>query len=158
MAYLDRIVEPNRSLSRKGMIVVLSFAALFNVLTAGFMLAIGAYPAPLFLGLDMLAISIAFYVIDKRRHLNQERVEVTGDRIAVFRPSNSQEPLWSAASAFSRVSLVNDDPDLPTLYLFSSGRSVTLGSALGADGRTQLANEISEALLMARAERHEISS
>jgi len=122
------------------------------------MLAIGAYPAPLFLGLDMLAISIAFYVIDKRRHLNQERVEVTGDRIAVFRPSNSQEPLWSAASAFSRVSLVNDDPDLPTLYLFSSGRSVTLGSALGADGRTQLANEISEALLMARAERHEISS
>ena len=137
--------------------MVLSFAAVFNVATAGFMLAIGAYPATLFLGLDMLAISIAFYAIDRPRQLRRERVEVTGDRIAVFRPSNAQDPLWSAASAFSRVSVVNNDPDLPTVYLLSSGRSVTLGSELGADGRTQLADEIAEALVKARAERHQTS-
>jgi len=140
------------------MMVVLAFAALFNVATAIFMFVIGAYPAPLFLGLDMLAISIAFYAIDRRRRLRLERVEVTGDRIAVFRPSNSQEPLWYAAPAFSRVTVLNNDPDLPTVCLTSSGRTVTLGAELGADGRTQLADEISAALQLARAERHQIPS
>ena len=157
LIYLDRIVEPNRSLSRRGMIVVLSFAAMFNVATAGFMLAIGAYPAPLFLGLDMVAICIAFYTIDRRRQLRLERVEVTGDRIAVFRPSNAREPLWFAAPTFARVTLVQHDSDLPTLSLTSSGRTVTLGSELGADSRTKLAGEISQALQLARAERHQIS-
>lgn len=137
--------------------VVLAFAALFNAATAVFMLLIGAYPAPLFLGLDMLAISIAFYAIDRRRRLRLERIEVTGDRVAVFRPSNSQDPLWWAAPAFSRVNLINNDPDLPTVCLTSSGRTVTLGSELGADGRAQLADEISAALQMARAERHQNS-
>lgn len=138
--------------------MVLSFAAAFNLATAGFMLAIGAYPAPMFLGLDMLAITIAFYAIDRKTRLRLERVEITGDRVAVFRPSNAKEPLWFAAPAFSRVTLINNDPDLPTVRLMSSGRAVTLGSELGADGRVQLADQISEALQMARAERHEIVS
>ena len=139
------------------MILVLSLAAVFNVATAIFMVAIGAYPAPVFLGLDMLAITGAFYAIDRRRRLRCERVEVTGDRVALFRPPSSLEPLWSAAPAFSRVTLISNDPDLPTLCLTSSGRTVTLGSELGADGRTQLAREISAALQLARAERHQIS-
>jgi len=139
------------------MIVVLGFAGAFNVATAVFMLAIGAYPAPLFLGLDMLAIMIAFYAIDRRRAQRLERVEVTADRIAVFRPSNAREPLWSASPTFTRLTLLDHDPDLPKVCLASSGRSISIGSELGAEGRAQLAAEITEALRLARAERHPIS-
>jgi uncharacterized membrane protein len=155
LIYLDRIIEPNHALSRKGMMMVLSFAAMCNVVTAGFMLAIGAYPVPLFLGLDMLAISIAFFAMDRRRRRRLERIEITADRVAVFRPPNSPEPLWAAAPIFARVVLACHDPDLPMVRLVSSGRTVTLGSELGAEGRAQLADQVSDALQMARAERHQ---
>lgn len=154
VTYLDRIVEPNRSLSRRGMLFVLIIAAAFNTATAAFMIAIGAYPAPLFLGLDMVAISAAFYILDRRWRRRQERVEITTDRVAIFRPPSAREPVWSAAPQFTRINL-SDDPDLPILRLTSSGRSVILGSELGAEGRLQLKEDLDRALQSVRSERYQ---
>lgn len=136
------------------MIAVLIIAAVFNLATAGFMIVIGAYPAPVFLGLDMLAICTAFYSLDRRRRLRQERIEVTGDRIAVFRPPTAPAPIWEAAPVFTRVRLMGQDSDLPILRLTSSGRTVTLATELGAEGRLALAEDIQHAIQQARAERH----
>jgi uncharacterized membrane protein len=153
--YLDRTVEPNRSLSRRGMIVVLCILALFNLFTAVFMIVIGAYPAPIFLGADMVAVGAAFWVIDRRRSTRTERVTVTSDRVEVYQ-AGASTAVWSTAPGFTRVLLEDPAADLPRLQLASSGKFVDLARHLGPDGRIRLAEELEAAIFRARSERHPI--
>ena len=150
VVYLDRAVEPNRSLSRRGMWVVLGVLAVFNLFTAGFMILIGAYPAPIFLGADMIAVSAAFFVMDRRRTARAERVTVTSDRVEVFR-AGAEAAVWSTAPGFTRVVL--DDPDAD---LASAGRFLDLGTHVGPETRTRLAGELEAAIHRARNERHPV--
>ena len=153
--YLDRTVEPNRSLSRRGMVVVLCILAIFNLFTAVFMIVIGAYPAPIFLGADMLAVGTAFWVIDRRRSARTERVTVTSDRVEVYH-AGAPTAVWSTAPGFTRVLLDDPEADLPRLQLASSGRFVDLARHVGSESRIRLAAELETAILRARSERHPI--
>ena len=155
VVYLDRAVEPNRSLSRRGMWVVLGVLAVFNLFTAGFMILIGAYPAPIFLGADMIAVSAAFFVMDRRRTARAERVTVTSDRVEVFR-AGAEAAVWSTAPGFTRVVLDDPDADLPRLRLASAGRFLDLGTHVGPETRTRLAGELEAAIHRARNERHRV--
>ncbi len=155
VVYLDRAVEPNRSLSRRGMWVVLGLLAVFNLFTAGFMIVIGAYPAPIFLGADMIAVSAAFWVMDRRRTARVERVTVTSDRVEVFR-AGGPAAVWSTAPGFTRVLLDDPDADLPRLRIASAGRFLDLGTHVGPDARTVLAAELDAAIRQARNERHPV--
>ena len=65
--YMDAIIRPNRSLTGRGLWVVLGVLLVFNLVVAGLMLAIGAYPVPIFLGLDMIAVIVAFRVVNRAR-------------------------------------------------------------------------------------------
>jgi len=155
VVYLDRAVEPNRSLSRRGMLVVLSVLAVFNLFTAGFMIVIGAYPAPIFLGADMIAVCAAFWVMDRRRTARTERVTVTSDRVEVFRPGTTGA-VWSTAPGFTRVVLDAPDADLPRLRITSAGRFLDVGAHVGPETRTDLAAELQAAIQQARDERHPV--
>ena len=106
--YLDAPVAPNNSLSRRGMMVVLSVIGAFNVFTAIFMLVIGAYPAPIFLGADMAAVSLAFFLLDRRRLHRTERILVSTDRVEVYRRLEGKEgrgprPAQSLSQLFRQV-------------------------------------------------------
>jgi uncharacterized membrane protein len=153
VVYLDRSVEPNRSLSRRGMLVVLALLAAFNLFTAGFMIVIGAYPAPIFLGADMIAVSAAFWVMDRRRTARTERVTVTSDRVEVYR-ADMAGALWSTAPGFTRVVIDDPDADLPRLRIASAGKFLDVGAHVGPEARTVLAGELEAAIQRARSERH----
>jgi len=153
VVYLDHAVEPNRSLSRQGMLIVLGVLLVFNLFTAGFMIVIGAYPAPIFLGADMIAVSAAFWIMDRRRSLRTERVRVTSDRVEVYR-AGAPSAVWSTAPGFTRVVLDNPDADLPRLRLASAGRYLDLGAHVGPAARSHLASELQDAIRRARDERH----
>ena len=60
--FMDAVITPNRSLSKRGMIILISIITLINVITALVFLRIGATLVPIFLGLDVLAITLAFVV------------------------------------------------------------------------------------------------
>ena len=153
VVYLDHAVEPNRSLSRQGMLIVLGVLLVFNLFTAGFMIVIGAYPAPIFLGADMIAVTAAFWIMDRRRSLRAERVTVTSDRVEVYR-AGAPAAVWSTAPGFTRVMLEDPDADLPRLRLASAGRYLDLGAHVGPAARTRLAGELQDAIRRAREERH----
>jgi uncharacterized membrane protein len=155
IVYLDRAVEPNRSLSRRGMLVVLGVLAMFNLFTTGFMIVIGAYPAPIFLGADMIAVSFAFWVIDRRRTARTERVTVTSDRVEVYR-AGIAAAVWSTAPGFTRVVLDSTDADLPRLRIASAGKFMDVGTHVGPDTRTELANALEAAIQSAKGERHPV--
>ena len=153
--YLDRPVQPNNSLSRRGMLLVLGVLAAFNLLTAVFMIIIGAYPAPIFLGLDMAAVGLAFFLIDRRRAQKLERIKVSTDRVEVYRAVRGRpETIWTTATGFTRVILDQADDDLPVISLASAGRFLCVGTDLGGEGRRQLAAEIEAAIWAARRERY----
>ena len=153
--YLDRRVEPNRSLTRRGMFVVLAIVAAFNLFTTVFMLVIRAYPAPIFLGADMAAISLAFLAMD-RRHLHRiEHIRISSHRVEVLRRTKGQEgPVWSTAPGFTRIEVDRSDQDRPVVRLASAGRTLEIAAELGAEGRTRLAADLDDAIRAARSERY----
>ena len=64
--YMDAEIRPHRSLSRGGMIAILGLLIAYNLILTVFMLVIGAFPVPIFLGLDVLGVLIAFKVSNAR--------------------------------------------------------------------------------------------
>jgi uncharacterized membrane protein len=152
--HLDALIQPNRSLSQRGMWVVLGIVALFNVLIAIFLLMIGAYPVPIFLGLDLIGVTIAFTTY-RRRANRVERVRVDADRITVsYEPPHKTARPWSSPTAFTRIQFEGDDRGARRLFLRSSGRFIAIGQHLGDDERARLAARITLAISDALAERH----
>jgi len=152
--YMDAVIQPNRSLSNRGMWLVLGLLAMVNLGMAGFLILIGAYPVPIFLGLDMVGVVVAFRVY-RRRAGRAERVRVDTDRITVSRESaRGSATVWSSQTAFTRVRFEGDNDHARRLSLHLSDRSIAIGQALGADERARLASRLREAIGDALAERH----
>ena len=150
-AILSLTLAPNRSLSPRGMRRVLICLALANILIAVFLFLIGAYPVPIFLGLDMAGALIAFRVLERRRLNRIERLQIDHDRIVVTRQVRGAETaVWSSAPIFTQLRIEEEDPDLPRIQVASSGRWLEIGAELGAERRRELAELLKEALQTAR--------
>jgi len=152
--YMDAVIQPNRSLSTRGMWLMLGLFAVFNLWIAVFLILIGAYPVPIFLGLDMIGVIIAFRVY-RRRANRVERVRVDADRITVLREgARGSATVWSSPTAFTRVRFEGAAENARRLSLHLSDRSIAIGQALGAGERARLADRLREAIGDALAERH----
>jgi uncharacterized membrane protein len=151
--YMDAVIQPNRSLSNRGMWIVLGVFAVFNIWVAAFLFMIGAYPVPIFLGVDMIGVVIAFRAY--RRYASRaERVRVDSDRIVVSREGKrGTAVVWTSPTAFTRVRFEGTEQAL-RLSLHLSRRSIAIGQALGQDERTRLAERLRGAISDALAERH----
>ena len=80
--YMDAVITPHRSLSRKGFAVLLGVVIAFNLAVATLMLVLKAFPVPIFLGADVLAVIVAFRA-SYRGAGQTERVQVTADEVVV---------------------------------------------------------------------------
>lgn len=152
--YMDAVIQPNRSLSRRGLWIVLGVFGLFNLVMALFLYLIGAWPIPLFLGLDFAGVFVAFRIY--RGFAGQvERVRVDADSITVSHESKrGRMTVWTSPTAFTRVrfeELTRQDRRL-TLHLHN--RSLAIGMTLGDSERERLKARLDRALHDALAERH----
>ena len=101
--HMDAILTPTRSLPKVGLLVVLGVLGAFNLLVAVMFLAIGAWPAPIFLGLDFLAVLLAFH-LSYRQARRRERVQVSADEVRVVHEVGAQKrTVWRSPTAFTRV-------------------------------------------------------
>ena len=149
--YMDAVITPNRSLSQRGFIVLISIVTLFNCVAAGVFLSMGATYVPVFLGLDVLAVIAAFaasYAAAKRI----ERVLVTSRAVKVVRetPKTSQV-VWESPTAFTRVALEIDEDDMVhAVRLAMSGRHASIAAALSPVERADFARALERAIYDAR--------
>lgn len=150
LLYMDAVITPNRSLSKRGLLVLLGVLAAYNLLLAAFLMAIGAFPVPIFLGLDFLGVFLAFRV-SNRRAARSERVRVSAERVEVDRQSRT---VWSSPTAFTRIALQDGDQPHARLELRLSGKALAIGRALSPGERRALAQALERAILAARGERH----
>jgi uncharacterized membrane protein len=151
---MDATLRPHRSLSKRGFVVLLVSLAAYNLLVAGFLLLIGAFPVPIFLGLDFLGVVIAFRV-SYRRGQAAEHIRVTSDLVQVsHRFGRLERTVWSSPTAFTRVQVDRVGEHEAHVRLRLSDRAMSVGGSLGHKDRAAFARRLELAIRAARAERH----
>lgn len=150
--YMDAVITPNRSLSPRGFALVIGGLALVNLITAAMFLRLGATPIPIFLGLDVLAVFVAFKLSDRAAR-TAERVQVTAEEVRVRHESlRGARTVWASPTAFTRVALETLGED-NRVRLQLSGHRLTVGAALSPKERRAFGRALEAAVRRARLER-----
>ena len=152
--YMDAEIKPHRSLSKRGFYWVIGFVLVWNlVASAFFVLALHAFPIPIFLGLDVLAVFLAFR-LNYSGAGQVERVRISADAVQVLHQyGRVTRTVWSSPTAFTKVVLDGEGEHHSRVSLRLSGRSVIIGAALSPGERDDLAAALEAAISRARAER-----
>jgi uncharacterized membrane protein len=147
---LDAVITPHRSLPRRGLYVLIGALVTLNLVLAIVFVWMGAAPVPIFLGLDVLAVCLAFW-ISYRQGRRIERVQVDAEQVRVLRENGPRRHLlWSSPVAFTRVRLESADEHHSQVRLSVSGRSVAVGTQLSPPERAGLFHAIDQAIGRAR--------
>ena len=150
---MDAVITPNRSLSPRGFAILIGALVGLNLIIGGFFLALGAPPVPIFLGLDVLAVFIAFQVSFRRARM-AERVQVSAEEVQVRHETpQGGRTVWRSPTAFTAVAL-EDVGHSARVRLSLSGRGLVVGAALSPRERLDFGRALEAAVLSARAERY----
>lgn len=150
LVYMDAVITPNRSLSQRGFIVLISIITAFNVAAAAVFLSMGAHFVPMFLGLDLVAV-IAAFVASYAAARRVERVMVTSREIRVVQETpSSSELVWESPTAFTRVAVEIEDERVVDLRLRVSGKERPVAQALSPAERRDFAKALETAIWRAR--------
>jgi uncharacterized membrane protein len=151
--FMDAVITPHRSMSSKGFIILIGVLTGINATSAAFFVMLGAGPVPIFLGLDVMAVIVAFAVSNRtaRRH---ERIRVTASEVRVSLASpRGEQTVWVSPTAFTRLALVGDAGDADHLRLRLSDRELRVARDLSRPERQAFAKALDTALWRARSNR-----
>jgi len=144
-------LTPHRSLNRTGFVLVMTFLSVISFATGVAFMVMGAWPVFGFLGLDVLAIYIAFK-INFRRAKAYEEISVTPSELRLRRVSHRGHVMeWVFNPLWVRLDqIAHEEFGIERLYLVSKGRRVAVAMFLGADEKASFAKALSAALAAAR--------
>ena len=150
--YMDAVITPNRSLSERGFVVLISVVTLANLAAAYVFLRMGATFVPIFLGVDVMAIFVAF-TVSFRAARRVERVQVSqADVVVTVETPKESRVVWESPTAFTRVSVLKDEEDgrVVGLRLALSGRETSVAAALSPGERAVFDAALEEAIWRAK--------
>jgi uncharacterized membrane protein len=142
--YMDAEITPARSLSKRGLYVVMGITIGLAAIPAIYFTILGAHLVLPFLGLDVLGLWYAFHVM--RKNVGAERVRVSSEAVEVLR---DDERIWSSPTAFTRVEEYET-----AVRLAVSGRRTSVAKALSPEERSAFARALDDAIRAARRERY----
>ncbi len=149
--FMDAVITPHRSLTARGFIILICVLTAINAASAGFFLWIGAGPVPIFLGLDLMAIIVAFRA-SNRATLRQERIQVTATEVRVALQSPRETRLlWASPTAFTRVTLQGEPGDEDDVHIHISDQRLRVAGALSRPERLAFARALETAIRRARS-------
>jgi uncharacterized membrane protein len=150
--FFKALLVPYRSLGRTGFFILIGGLLFGWLVTGAFFLSVGAWPIFGFLGLDVLAVYIAFR-INYRAARAREEVSVSRTLVDIRKiaPSGKREehrfnPFWARFNV-ARHSEIG----ITRMAVEGQGREVAIGSFLNPDDRESFANAFGEALATAKA-------
>jgi len=151
---MDAVISPNRSLNTLGFRVVIGVLGGSAALVSLVFFSIGAWPAPMFLGLDVLLVYLAFRA-SFRAADRRERLRVSADKVEVIEEAQgASRVVWTSPTAFTHVDLEEVGEHQMRVRLRLSGKRRSVGRALSPPEREALGAALREAVLKARAERY----
>ena len=123
---MDAEITPNRSLSQRGFIILISAITLLNCMSAAVFISMGAHWVPVFLGADLAAIIVAF-LASYQAAKQIERIRVSARHVRVtYETEKHVRLVWESPTAFTRIALETEDDRAVELRLALSGREVAL--------------------------------
>jgi uncharacterized membrane protein len=150
---MDAEIRPNRSLSERGFIILIAVVTVANCASAAVFIALGATFVPFFLGLDLLAVIVAF-LASFRAGKRIERVQVSAREVRVTHETPAWTKLvWQSPTAFTRVRIEKEAERAVALKLALSGREAEVAAALSPRERADFAQALERAIGQARLER-----
>jgi len=152
--YMDAVITPNRSLSERGFVTLISVITVANCASAAVFVAMGATLVPIFLSIDVLAVLLAF-VASYRAGRRVERVQVSAREVKVIQETPRwSRVVWESPTAFTRVNVDKDeDQRVWGVTLALSGRETPVAGALSPHERGEFARALEDAIWQARRER-----
>jgi uncharacterized membrane protein len=152
--FMDARITPHRSLSRRGLIILIGLLTAINTGTAIIFWRMGAAPVPVFLGVDVIAVIVAF-ALSRQAGRAAERIQVTTAEVRVLMQSAGGEArtVWTSPTAFTRVALLGPVGEETDLTLSLRGREVRVVRALSRPERVDLAAALNAAIRQARTGR-----
>jgi uncharacterized membrane protein len=145
------LLTPHRSLNRTGFLLVMAAVSVASFAAGIACLMIGAWPVLGFLGLDVIAVYVAFR-INFRSAKAYEEILVTPSELRLRRVSHRGQvmefafnPLWVQLDQ-----VIHEEFGVERLFLVSKGRRVALASFLGPDEKASFAKALLAALAAAR--------
>jgi uncharacterized membrane protein len=148
---MDAEIKPNRSLSERGFIILISVITLANVASALVFLRMGATYVPIFLGVDLLALTLAFLASFAAARVI-ERVQVSADEVKVtYETPKAVRVVWESPTVFTRVTTERDEENrVMALRLALSGRQTAVAVALSPRERGEFAKALEDAIWRAK--------
>jgi uncharacterized membrane protein len=149
--YMDAEIRPNRSLSRRGFIVLFSLISALNVACALVFVLRGAVLVPFFMGAGEAGVAAAFLASFRAARV-VERVQVSAAAIRVTQETpRSTRLVWESPTAFTRVATERDEDNRVTgLALALSGRTRAVAAALSPRERGEFGRALEDAIYRAR--------
>jgi len=140
-------LKPHRSLGPRGFWLLMAVISLICFTAGAVFMALGAWPVFGFLGLDVLAIYVAFRLNYRRARLT-ETVRLLPDELEVRRVHpNGRVEAWSLAPNWLSVEVERfHGSNRGAIRLRSHGRELRIGRFLSPDERQDLAAALREAL------------
>jgi uncharacterized membrane protein len=152
--YMDKVLTPNRSLSKVGFYWLIGLLVAANIAIACFLLALGALPVPVFLLIDVVGVLLAFRA-SYRGAGQAERVQVSAEEVRVSHEiGRSARTVWRSPTAFTRVSVEEPGQHEVRVSLHLSQRALTIARALSPSERMVFADALQDAIRQAKAERY----
>ena len=147
----EAIIHPYRSLGPLGFKILLGVVIGVNVAGAIVMLSLGAWPVAGFMGLDILAVYIAFRVSYAQTRAF-ERVTINGEALVVERVDvKGRRREWRFPSYWVSVLFEGDEETGARVTVRSHGRSLEIGAYLSPFERKPFADTLKRALYEAKA-------
>ena len=151
--YMDAEIRPHRSLSERGFIILIAVVTIANCCSAAVFVYMGAVYVPIFLGVDVLAVIVAF-LASFRAARQVQRVQVTARDVTVTHETPTWSKLvWESPTAFTRVAVDREEGRAVGVRLALSGRHLALAQALSPRERGEFAVALQKAIWDARQER-----
>ncbi len=149
--FMDSIIRPNRSLSAVGRRKLIAAVAGLSLIPAVIFLRAGAGPVLIYIALVVAAV-IGALALSARRGETHERVRVSARRIAVSRHASGADTLiWESATAFTRVTMIDEAFGPGVLKLQLSGREIQIARELSRPERAAFARHLKLAMSRATA-------
>jgi uncharacterized membrane protein len=144
--FLDAVLVPHRSLPPAGFLILMAMLGVVSFIAGMIFVLHGAWPVMGFFGLDVGLVYLAFR-INYRSARREERVRLAADSLTVERIGvRGDRRRWRFEPAWLRIVFEEIDPETNRLSIRSHGRSLVLGSFLGAAERRDFAAALGAAL------------
>lgn len=142
--YFDATLHPARSMTRRGIVILISLVVTANMALALRALEAGGWPILPFLGLDVLALAGAFWVNSYAARMHERIVLNARELSVIYVAPSGKTQSWAFEPSWVRVGV--EEGRLGRLTLTTHGKGVSVGVFLTPRERREVAQALNIAL------------